>query len=176
MPQAEPFARLSYDTDWKSFRRVVAALKIHDYTMKDHRHTWIGQALKDGIGLHPVAQQAGHKDPTMILKVYGRHISQAEAYQRQNRAASTAGQYGSEAKPGSEKAQQKTQQQHSVQSGGGEIRTPVLRTIFRSVYARVPSIDFSGCWPTGRPHPDESAEFSPADGRRAIGPARICVT
>ena len=65
---------------------------------------------------------------------------------------------------------------HLQYSGGGEIRTPVLHAIFRSVYARVPSIDFSGRWPTGLRRTDESAEISPASGRRTVGPARICVT
>ena len=64
----------------------------------------------------------------------------------------------------------------SAAHGGGEIRTPVLHKIFRSVYARVPSIDVSGRWPTGRPRSDESAGVSAAGGERTLGLARICVT
>ena len=64
----------------------------------------------------------------------------------------------------------------SAASGGGEIRTPVLHKIFCSVYARIPSIDVSARWPTGRPRANEPTGISPVGGRRTVGPARICDT
>lgn len=38
------------------------------------RHTYISIALSKGIDLYALVQQVGHKDPTMILKVYGKLI------------------------------------------------------------------------------------------------------
>jgi integrase len=177
-PARAAFAALgNYDTVWKRFRAVSTAVPVPDYTMKDHRHTWAVQAIKDGINVRAVAQQLGHRDATMVLRVYGRHVSRADAYRvnvpgvdhviSQNDRASL---------PGHSEAQRNPQQSNDPQSGGGEIRTPVLHKIFRNVYARVLSIGVSACWPTGRPHADESAIVSPSGGGRTSGPARICVT
>lgn len=38
------------------------------------RHTYISIALSKGIDLYALVHQVGHKDPTMILKVYGKLI------------------------------------------------------------------------------------------------------
>ena len=62
------------------------------------------------------------------------------------------------------------------QRGGGEIRTPVLHKIFRSVYVRIPPIDVSSSWPAGRPPLDEPSRDSRAGGGRANSLAQICVT
>src|SRR5579871_3163220 len=60
--------------------------------------------------------------------------------------------------------------------GGGEIRTPVLRKIFRNVYVRIPAIDVSSDWPPGRRPLDEPSRISRDDGRRTAPLAQICVT
>lgn len=39
------------------------------------RHTYISIALSKGVDLYALVQQVGHKDPTMILKVYGKLIT-----------------------------------------------------------------------------------------------------
>ncbi len=61
-------------------------------------------------------------------------------------------------------------------SGGGEIRTPVLRKIFRNVYVRIPAIDVFNGWPPGRPPLNEPSRSSRDDGRRTALLAQICVT
>ena len=61
-------------------------------------------------------------------------------------------------------------------SGGERNRTPVRDKIDHSVYVRILLIEVSVCWPTESPHPDKSAFVLPDDGRRAVGPARICDT
>lgn len=78
LPQAQPFQGRDYDGDWKLFRRVCKALEIHDYTMKDDRHAWIVQALKDKIGLHPVGSQGPDDDlrSTASTSAAGMHTAQ----------------------------------------------------------------------------------------------------
>ena len=47
------------------------------------RHTYISIALSKGVDLYALVQQVGHKDPTMILKVYGKLIKdQKEVFQK----------------------------------------------------------------------------------------------
>lgn len=49
------------------------------------RHTYISIALSKGIDLYALVQQVGHKDPTMILKVYGKLIKdQKEVFQQKS--------------------------------------------------------------------------------------------
>ncbi len=50
------------------------------YTQHGHRHTWAVQAIRDGIPLHVVAHQLGHRDPTMTLRVYGRFVPTSSDY------------------------------------------------------------------------------------------------
>jgi integrase len=61
---------------YQSHRALKAALKVAGlpdaYCQHDHRHTWAVQAIRDGLALHTIAAQLGHRDATMIVKVYGR--------------------------------------------------------------------------------------------------------
>ena len=55
-------------------RKVGEALNL---TITPHitRHTYISIALSKGIDLYALVKQVGHKDPSMILKVYGKLIT-----------------------------------------------------------------------------------------------------
>jgi integrase len=80
-PGTRPFADISVH---ESLRALKAALKRahldEEYVQHDHRHTWAVQALKDGLPLHVVAHQLGHRDATMTLRVYGRFIPSGADY------------------------------------------------------------------------------------------------
>lgn len=52
------------------------------YTLHDHRHTWAVNSLKDGMPAQLVAHQLGHRDTTLLMKVYGRYIPAAIDFDR----------------------------------------------------------------------------------------------
>lgn len=80
-PDALVFEELGgYDRVRRVFDETCAAIKLEDYTMKDHRHTWAVQAFKDRLPIHAIYQQLGHRDATMALKVYGKYQVRAEDY------------------------------------------------------------------------------------------------
>jgi len=47
----------------------LPALRLHD-----SRHHWAVENLRAGVPVELVARQLGHRDATMVLKVYGRFI------------------------------------------------------------------------------------------------------
>jgi integrase len=51
------------------------------------RHTWITDALKRGVDVAVVARLAGHKDSTMVLRVYGHHAKDSGYLEQQLRIA-----------------------------------------------------------------------------------------
>lgn len=76
MPAALVFPGVS---QWEAYRAMKTALANEplaalpqDYRVHDHRHTWAVQAVRDGLALHTIAAQLGHRDAMMVLKVYGR--------------------------------------------------------------------------------------------------------
>jgi integrase len=97
LPDALVFEGFHYDLVWEVFREKLRELKVDDYTMKDHRHTWAVQALRDRIQLHAVSQQMGHRDPTMVLKVYGKHVSRAADYRVEIPTADHSGSFANSA-------------------------------------------------------------------------------
>jgi integrase len=48
--------------------------------MHDARHTYAVNALRAGYRPEVVAHQLGHRDTTLVWKVYGRYIPKAEDY------------------------------------------------------------------------------------------------
>lgn len=58
-----------------------------DYWMRDGRHTYAVRALKAGTPPKVVADQLGHVDPTLVLKVYGIYMPNSEERDRWERAA-----------------------------------------------------------------------------------------
>lgn len=79
--QGHPFRAVNYYAMRTALKRALEAAKLRDdYTTHDHRHTWAVQAIRDGLPLHVVAHQLGHRDPVMTLRVYGRFIPQTTDY------------------------------------------------------------------------------------------------
>jgi integrase len=78
---SQPFKGISVHQSARALIKALAAATLTDeYTQHDHRHTWAVQAIRDGIPLHVVAHQLGHRDPTMTLRVYGRFVPSSSDY------------------------------------------------------------------------------------------------
>lgn len=58
-----------------------------DYWMRDGRHTYAVRAIKAGTPPKVVADQLGHVDATLVLKVYGIYMPNSEERDRWERAA-----------------------------------------------------------------------------------------
>lgn len=73
---AEPvFPGVTYDATHRSLKRALAIAGLPaEYSTHDHRHTWAVQAIRDRIPLPMIASNLGHRDSTMLLKVYGKYI------------------------------------------------------------------------------------------------------
>ena len=70
------------DRTLTALQSAAAAVKVTDYTSKDHRHTFAVQALKDGYSYSVVAFQLGHADTTLVHRVYGKYVPEAADYTR----------------------------------------------------------------------------------------------
>jgi integrase len=71
-----------------AFRAAQKTLGIEDHRLHDLRHCYAVNALKQGYKPTVVAHQLGHKDATMVTKVYGRFIPDASDYVVTNPATS----------------------------------------------------------------------------------------
>lgn len=81
-PNAPLFPGISRWTASDKHREACAALDIEDYQLKDSRHTYAVRAIRAGAPFEVVAQQLGHADTTMVVRVYGRFKpSEAEMVQ-----------------------------------------------------------------------------------------------
>ena len=62
---------------WKAseyHRERVRELGLPPVRLHDSRHHWAVENLRAGVPVELVARQLGHRDATMVLKVYGRFI------------------------------------------------------------------------------------------------------
>lgn len=57
---------------------VMAGGVAHDYTLRDHRHSWAVRYARAGVPLDAIAKQLGHKDTSLVSKVYGRFVPKKE--------------------------------------------------------------------------------------------------
>lgn len=74
LPESRVFARLTSEGSLDALRRALRAATLPDeYRQHDHRHTWAVQAVRDGLALHTIAAQLGHRDAMMVVRVYGRY-------------------------------------------------------------------------------------------------------
>jgi integrase len=62
------------DTLLKVHQRTSKELGLPATTLHDWRHSYAVWSLKDGISETAVAQQLGHKDTSLLRKIYGRYI------------------------------------------------------------------------------------------------------
>lgn len=63
---------------WKDAQKAVG---LEGHTLHDLRHTYAVNALRKGYKHQVVAHQLGHKDPTMVTRVYGRYVPDASDYE-----------------------------------------------------------------------------------------------
>ena len=62
------------------FKDAQKAVGLSGHVLHDLRHTYAVNSLKKGYKPQVVAHQLGHKDATMVLKVYGRFIPDSADY------------------------------------------------------------------------------------------------
>jgi len=71
-PNAPLFPRINRWTASDKHREACKVLEIEDYQLKDSRHTYAVRAIRAGAPFEVVAQQLGHANTTMVVRVYGR--------------------------------------------------------------------------------------------------------
>lgn len=71
VPTAKLFDGVTMPDARASHQDACTALGVEDYTMRDSRHSYAVRALQAGTPALQVAKQLGHKDATMVNKVYG---------------------------------------------------------------------------------------------------------
>lgn len=59
----------------------------HDYTLRDHRHTWAVRAVRSGTPLEGVARVLGHANAVLAAKVYAKFVPNKEERDRWERQA-----------------------------------------------------------------------------------------
>jgi len=63
-----------------AFKAAQAAAKIDGHVLHDLRHSYAVNALKAGLRAEVVSHQLGHKDASMVVKIYGRYLPDAADY------------------------------------------------------------------------------------------------
>lgn len=91
LPAGQPFAALTEREIRRGHQAACHAVRLTDYLVKDHRHTWAVQAVRDGLPLRAIQQQLGHRGPTMGLRVYTKHRVDQDAYRMDERALRASG-------------------------------------------------------------------------------------
>lgn len=71
-PNALLFPSVNRWTASDKHREACETLEIEDYQLRDARHSYAVRAIRAGAPLEHVAQQLGHANTTMVVKVYGR--------------------------------------------------------------------------------------------------------
>lgn len=75
---------LSYMDAYRAHKTALGAVKLTGYTMHDARHSYAVNALRSGMRPEVVAHQLGHRDTTLLMKVYGRYVPEASDYAKAN--------------------------------------------------------------------------------------------
>lgn len=64
-------------------RAALKALELHtSYTMHDARHSFAVRCIKAGIDPQLIANNLGHRDATMVLRIYGKYRPTAADFRR----------------------------------------------------------------------------------------------
>lgn len=79
LPNARVFT-VRMDTALDIHKRVSEKLGIQVTTLHDWRHTYAVNSLRDGMKPTTVARQLGHRDASLVHKVYGRFIVDERDY------------------------------------------------------------------------------------------------
>lgn len=72
LPNAPVFPYINRWTVSDKHREACHSLEIEDYQLRDSRHTFAVRAIRAGASFEAVAQQLGHADTSMAVRVYGR--------------------------------------------------------------------------------------------------------
>ena len=73
-----PIGETVFKRAWKRLRRHFARCGIRPLTLHSARHTWATLALRTGKSLRWIADQLGHSDPAITLRIYA-HVLPDEA-------------------------------------------------------------------------------------------------
>lgn len=73
LPDALLWGGITPDAARHQHRKACHALRIDDYRMHDSRHSYAVRHMRAGDDPSLIAHQLGHKDATMVLKVYGKY-------------------------------------------------------------------------------------------------------
>lgn len=79
-------------TRYQAHRRhqeAAKALHIHDYTLRDARHSWAVRSRKRGESLEAIAAQLGHKGIATAVDVYAQYRPDLNERIRRNEVFST---------------------------------------------------------------------------------------
>lgn len=79
MPNA-PVLTVKLDRVLDTHKRTCEAVKIQVTTLHDWRHTYAVNSLRDGMKPETVARQLGHKDASLVHKLYGKYIVDERDY------------------------------------------------------------------------------------------------
>jgi len=83
LPDALVFDGLNYEAARSAHRAALAATNLNpDYRMHDARHSIAVRWMKQGIPLEIIRANLGHRDGSLVLKLYGRYQPKAEDLRR----------------------------------------------------------------------------------------------
>ena len=83
LPDARVFEGLSYEPARAEHRSALKACKLpDDYRMHDARHSLAVRWMREGVEPHIIANNLGHRDASLVLRLYGRHRPNAEDLRR----------------------------------------------------------------------------------------------
>lgn len=78
LPDAAVFEGATYEGALVSHRAAVKALGLPEkYTMHDARHSFAVRWMRAGMDPNLIASNLGHKDATLVMKVYGKYRPRA---------------------------------------------------------------------------------------------------
>jgi integrase len=72
LPDARLFPKMKRNAAWYQHDAVTKRLGFTGYQLRDSRHSYAVRAVKAGTPSEIVAKQLGHKDASMVHRVYGR--------------------------------------------------------------------------------------------------------
>lgn len=77
---ATPVFPEDYQVIYRAFKKAVKKAEIIDYRIHDHRHTYAVWLLKRREKPELISHQLGHRDTSLLWKVYGRYVLTAEDF------------------------------------------------------------------------------------------------
>ena len=74
LPDALLFDGIDYDAARREHKAAVKSQQLReDYRIHDSRHSLAVRWMREGIPLHVIANNLGHRDTSMVERLYGRH-------------------------------------------------------------------------------------------------------